>query len=78
MSFLLADGGQEVFYIFSLEMCFKLSLLAKFNLLPNDSLGKGEGRGGAGWGSSGKWFMTKYLSVEFSPCLGLGGSHGGR
>lgn len=54
MSLLLADVGQEVFRIFSLEMCFKLSLLAKFNLLPNDNLGKGKGRGGAGWWSSGK------------------------
>lgn len=50
MSFLLTAGGQEVFCIFSLEMCFKLNLLAKFNLLPNDNLGKGKGRGGAGWG----------------------------
>lgn len=54
MSLLLADVGREVFCIFSLEMCFKLSLLAKFNLLPNDNLGKGKGRGGAGWCSSGK------------------------
>lgn len=70
------DVGQEVFHIFSLEICFKISLLAK---------AKAE-RVGLGWQSCVDGSCLKcgyrYLCIDFrsyplSPGLGLAYPHSG-